>query len=264
MTSLVVLVAVLAASAVLVLPARGPEAGPGAGVVGPGPGAAGPGAAGPGAAGAGAGQGGERDRAGSAAPGPDPLGRLRARLAGRAAWQAEEIRLLDSLAAGLEAGLPTERALSVSLEGAGARRPRAWQELERAAAQGLALAPAWSRVARRSGSSSAAAVARAWSVAATTGAPLAAAVRSSAAAARERQRLRQAIRTATAGARATVLVLTLLPVAGVGMATLIGMGPTELYASPLSLGAGVVGLALLVVGHLVVRALVARVLRGLA
>lgn len=47
------------------------------------------------------------------------------------------------------------------------------------------------------------------------------------------------------------------------MAALIGIGPAELYASPISLTAAVLGLALLALGHLAVHRMVRRVLRGL-
>lgn len=204
----------------------------------------------------------ERHR-GAGTLGGVPWGRLRDRFGGKEEQVAEELALLDSLAAALEAGLPTRQALVVCLRSGGARRTTAWDELERAAAEGLSLAPAWARVGRRTRSSSLAAVARAWTVAATTGAPLATAVRSSTAAARERRRLRQAVRTATAGAQATVWVLTLLPFAGVGMAFAIGVGPAVLFGSAVSLVSAGLGLCLLAAGHLIVRRLTRRVTRGL-
>ncbi|HSP61220.1 MAG TPA: hypothetical protein VLO09_09175, partial [Ornithinimicrobium sp.] len=108
------------------------------------------------------------------------------------------------------------------------------------------------------------AVARAWAVAAATGAPLAAAVRASAEAARERRRLHRAVEVATAGARATGRVLALLPLAGLGLAALLGIGPRELYAHPLAAGAAGVGLLLLGLGRLLVGRLVHRVVRGVA
>lgn len=190
--------------------------------------------------------------------------RARARWFGAEARSREEVALLEGLAAALEAGLPTEHAVSVVLEVHDRGRGRAWEPLSLAASRGQALAPAWARVARWTASPTVASVARAWVVASATGAPLAEAVRSSASAARERHRLRQAVRTATAGARATVLVLSLLPLAGLGLAAAIGVGPVRLYADPVALAAALVGLTLLGLGHLVVQRMVGRVLKGLA
>lgn len=178
----------------------------------------------------------------------------------------EEVQLLDGLAAALEAGLPTGHALEVALDpvvGAGAGGG-AWSELARAAQEGQPLGPAWQRLARRTGSLTASSVGRAWTLAAVTGAPVAAAVRSSAHAARERRRLERAVEVATAGARATATVLGLLPVAGVGLAALLGIGPLTLYSHPLALASAALGAVLLVVGHLTVRRMVRGVLRGVS
>lgn len=179
---------------------------------------------------------------------------------------AEEVQLLDGLAAALEAGLPTDHAVRVALEPVLPAGPdgAAWSDLARAAQEGQPLGPAWQRLARRTGSRTAASVARAWTVAAVTGAPVAAAVRTSAHAARERRRLERAVETATAGARATATVLGLLPLAGVGLAGLLGVGPLSLYSHPLAMASAGLGVVLLVVGHLTVRRMVAGVLRGVS
>lgn len=179
-------------------------------------------------------------------------------------WAEEEVGLLDGLASALDAGLPADHALLVAVEARpGGQPPPGWGELEQAALAGQPLAPVWGRVARRTSSTTAASVSRAWAVATRTGAPMAAAVRSSAAAARERRRLLQAVRVGTAGARATVLVLTALPVLGIGLASVLGITPVQLYGDPFGATSALVGLTLLGVGHLVVARLVARVTRGL-
>lgn len=183
---------------------------------------------------------------------------------------SQEVQLLDGLAAALDAGLSTEHALHVTLEplartgadGVAAAGP--WSELARAAREGQPLAPSWSRLARRTGSRTAASVARAWAVAAATGAPLASAVRSSAHAARERHRLERAVEAATAGARATATVLAMLPVAGVGLAALLGVGPGTLYGDPVALASAGAGALLLAAGHLTVRRMVRSVLAGVS
>lgn len=194
------------------------------------------------------------------------LDRLRARRpVGRSG--VDEVQLLDGLAAALEAGLPTDQAVGMALETVtpdGAGGSAAWADLARAAGEGQLLAPAWARVARRTGSPTAATVSRAWTVAAATGAPVAAAVRTSAHAARERRRLVRVVEVATAGARATATVLGMLPVAGVGLAALLGVGPVTLYSHPLALASAGLGLVLLVVGHLLVRRMVGHVLAGVS
>lgn len=215
----------------------------------------------------------------SAATGGDGAGRrqlgggwstLRRRLGDRSRASgdradAEEVLVLDGLAAALEAGLPTEHALHLVL-GVDARPGRGgcWDELRRAAGDGQPLTPVWARVARRAGSPTLAAAARAWTVAGATGAPLASAVRTGSRAARERRRLHRAVEVATAGARATGRVLTLLPLAGVALAWLLGIGPVELYAHPLATGAAGAGVLLLGVGRLLVGRLVADVVRRVA
>lgn len=190
---------------------------------------------------------------------------VRRRIGGRRA-QAVELQVLDDVSAALDAGLPVGRSVLLALEHLpeeARRDDRAWAVLARAAQEGQALAPAWSRLARTTSSPTITVVARAWQVAALTGAPLAGALRMSAHAARERQRLERALESATAGARATATVLTLLPAAGVALAAVLGVPPTSLYGTPLawaSLGAGAL---LLLGGQVMVRRLVGRVLESL-
>lgn len=176
-----------------------------------------------------------------------------------------EVLLLDGLAAALEAGLPTGRALQLALEVSPGvdTEGRGWEDLRRAARHGHPLAPAWARLARQTGSPTIGSVARAWAVAARSGAPLASAVRTSAVAARERRRLERAVDVATAGARATAAVLGLLPLAGVGLAAVLGVAPSRLYGSPAALASASAGLVLLVLGQVVVRRMVAAVRDGI-
>lgn len=177
---------------------------------------------------------------------------------------AAQVQLLDSLAAALEAGLPVARAVAVATTraGAGLEHPAAWQAVHRAAQDGQRLAPAWRRLARVTGSPTVGSVARAWAVAESTGAPLATAVRSAAHAARERHRLERGVDVATAGARATATVLTALPVAGIGLAALLGIGPARLYGTVPALASLLCGLLLLLVGHASVTRMVGSVLRA--
>lgn len=195
--------------------------------------------------------------------------RRRMRLRGAQQDRAVELQVLDGLAAALEAGLPVPQAVTLALarvDGAGPTSPgptaAGWGELTRAAQEGQALAPVWHRLARRSGSPTLASVARAWQVAALTGAPIARAIRVSAHAARERRRLERAVDVATAGARATVTVLTLLPLAGVGLAAVLGVSPAALYSHPVALASALGGTVLVLLGQLWSRRMVARVLGG--
>lgn len=174
------------------------------------------------------------------------------------------LSVLDDLTAGVEAGLPVSRAVSLAL---GQHRSRglglhAWSVLAQTAADGQELAPAWARVARATRSPALSSVARAWRVASLTGAPLSDALRVSAETARERLRLERSVDAATAGARATATVLTLLPLAGLVLAAVLGVGPATLYGSPVAWASLGTGAVLLLVGQVLVRTLVERVLQG--
>ncbi|WP_157621770.1 type II secretion system F family protein [Serinicoccus hydrothermalis] len=207
-------------------------------------------------------------RTGSPGAGRSRVLRWRTR-AGRRAARAErsatlELAVVGTIAAALEAGLPVARAVALAVpERAGdadAAEGPDWQPLARAAGEGQQLAPVWGRLGHVTGSPTLAAVARSWAVATRSGAPIADALRVSAHVARERQRLERAVGAASAGARATATVLTWLPVAGVALSAVLGVGPVALYGTPpalLCLGAGAV---LLLVGQLLVRRLVAQVM----
>ena len=180
-----------------------------------------------------------------------------ARGGGSAQERSAELQLIDGLAAALEAGLPVPRAVGLAVsEGAAG-----WAGLLRAATEGQPLGPAWERLARHSRSPTLASVSRAWRVASLTGAPLASALRVSAHAGRERHRLARAVEVATAGPRATVAVLTLLPLAGAGLAAVLGVGPSSLYGHPIAQASAGTGALLILLGQVWVRRMVADVLR---
>lgn len=193
-------------------------------------------------------------------------GGIRGSAGARRRERATELQVLDGLAAALEAGLPVARGVRLAVadvwRGQRPSSTAAWDALGRAASEGQQLGPAWERLARHTRSPTLVAVARAWRVADLTGAPLAGALRVSAHAARERHRLGRAVEVAVAGPRATVAVLTLLPVAGVGLAAVLGVGPDQLYGDPVALAAVGSGAVLLLLGQVWVRRLVDRVLRG--
>ncbi|WP_134772332.1 type II secretion system F family protein [Ornithinimicrobium flavum] len=189
------------------------------------------------------------------------LARWRGAGADRRARMAE-LQVLDGLAAALEAGLPVSRAVQLAV--GGSDPGGAWEQLAGAAAEGRQLGAAWTRLARQTGSPTLASVSRAWRVAELTGAPLAAALRVSAHAGRERARLTRALQVAVAGPRATVAVLTALPLAGVGLAAVLGVGPAALYGHPVAHASVGTGAVLLLAGQVWVRRLVATVLGGSA
>ncbi|WP_109470937.1 type II secretion system F family protein [Ornithinimicrobium cavernae] len=201
-----------------------------------------------------------------------PLGRLRAvvdtvvRRAGGSIRRTGEdatrwLPLLDQLSAALRVGLPPAETLALTLRaGPSATREHLALVLE-AAREGRSCGPAWLRAARATSSVELELLARAWGISERLGAPLADAVDSAAHAMRAHRDLASRLETATAGARTTATILTLLPVAGIGMALMMGVGPTTLYGSPvalLSLGLGVVLIAL---GRVVVARMIARAVR---
>lgn len=175
--------------------------------------------------------------------------------------EAAALALLDATAPALAAGLSPGAA--VRLAGgshAGASIPelhRFVRELDAAATAGLPSSAAWAGLAERSGSRPIAFVASAWRLSERTGAPLAAAVERAADALREARTRRRRVAVAAAGPRATVLVLTLLPLAGPLFGLACGISPRELYlGSPISLGSVLSGAVLVLLGRLWCRRLV--------
>ncbi len=170
--------------------------------------------------------------------------------------------ILDALAPALRAGLAPVAALGC-LDLSVARSSSVSVLLTRlveAAEQGEPLAPVWVEQARDVGSSELALIARAWALSESLGAPLADCVGMAADLVRQRIARERRLEVALAGPRATTTVLTLLPLAGPGVAFLLGIGPGELYSSVPALTAVVLGLLLLAVG----RWWCARMVRGLA
>src|SRR5699024_7305722 len=161
--------------------------------------------------------------------------------------------------AALRVGLPPAEALALALRAAAVPVRDDLLGVLQAAREGRACGPAWLRVARSTSSTELALLARAWLVSARLGAPLADAVDNAAHAMRSHRELASALETATAGARTTALILTLLPVAGVGIALLMGVTPGELYASPAALVSLSLGVVLILIGRLVVARMIAAV-----
>lgn len=171
--------------------------------------------------------------------------------------------LLDGLAASLSAGLTPEEALRM------ASRSSPQEGLEgvltpvlAAAQEGAPLGGPWQRVARDHHHPDLAALARAWVISERLGCPLAEAVSSTASTSRARAMLEQRLDSATAGARATCMLLTVLPLGGVGIALMLGIDPMSLYGTPISAASALAGLGLLMAGRWIVNRMVAGVARA--
>lgn len=170
--------------------------------------------------------------------------------------------VLDALVPALRAGLAPASALGC-LDLWGARSARVsvlLNDLLDAAEQGEPLAPVWLRHARDVGSAEVALIGRAWALSESLGAPLADCVGMAADLVRQRMARERRLSVALAGPRATTTVLTLLPLAGPGVALLMGIGPGELYSGVPALASVALGLLFLGAG----RWWCARMVRGLA
>ncbi|HKJ12370.1 MAG TPA: type II secretion system F family protein [Ornithinimicrobium sp.] len=164
---------------------------------------------------------------------------------------------MDALHAALQAGLSTSQALrmvSSTTDAWGLLTP-----LVRAADEGRPMGHEWRRLARRMDHPDLSALARAWMISERAGSPVADAVATSANTARARTALSQRLQAATAGARATCTMLTLLPLGGLAVTSLLGLPPTQLYAHPAAAAAGLLGVALLLLGRWTVRRMISSV-----
>lgn len=193
------------------------------------------------------------------------LARLRRWVGGAARRHADDaahwLPVLDQLAAGLRVGLPPAEALTLALrDGPASARDRLRPVLI-SAAEGRACGPTWLRVARAANSSDLEVLARSWSISERLGAPLADAVDSAARAMRSARDLSNRLQTATVGARTTATILTCLPVAGIGIALLMGIGPVELYGTVPALASLVMGAVVIAVGRVIVTRMIDRVVR---
>lgn len=167
--------------------------------------------------------------------------------------------VLDNLAAALRVGLPPAEALQLATRGAPTHVRSTVEAVLVASRDGRQCGPAWARAAREADRRELHLLARSWAISEQLGAPLADAVDSAARSARSQRELSSRLATATAGARTTATILSLLPVVGVGVALLMGIGPADLYGSPAALMSLAAGLLLLGGGRVVVNGMVARV-----
>lgn len=178
---------------------------------------------------------------------------------GRDPESARWLPLLDQLSASLRVGLPPAEALALSLTGSDESVRERVAAVVQTAREGRACGPAWLRAARSARSPELELLARSWLISERLGAPLADAVDSAGRALRSGRDLASRLETATVGARTTATILSLLPVAGVGIALVMGIGPTDLYGTPVALASLVLGIAVIIVGRLIVARMIDRV-----
>lgn len=202
-------------------------------------------------------------------PTPDPRPSTRAEPPSRSRWtfrrrsarrQRDDdgtLAVLDRVAAGLRAGLPPGDALRAATTGG--TSDGGFGAALRATSEGRSPAAALARAARTDGDEHLHRAARAWALSERTGAGLAEAIDAAARTGRQDLDHRRRVRAATAGARASVTLLTLLPVGGLGLALLLGLTPAQVYGNALSLLGLALGVVLLVVGRVVVSSMVRRV-----
>lgn len=130
--------------------------------------------------------------------------------------------------------------------------------LARQAAAGAELAPLWARLHRRHGVPALGEVARAWEMSEQLGCAIGDALAAATSMMREQLDLDRRIAAATAGPRATMQLLTLLPVLGVGIAMVIGVPPWRLYAGPLGVSVLLLGGGFVVAGRWLTRRMIRR------
>lgn len=181
---------------------------------------------------------------------------------GRNSRDGQVLVLLDGLAAALRSGLPTAHALGVVAGDLDAEARHQWIDpVLQAARDGRETGPVWRRVSARTHSPDIAALARAWQLSEAHGVPLAEAVESAARTCRARLEHHRKVEAGTAGARATLMLLTLLPLASPLLGYVVGVPPAQLYGSWYAIASVVVGIILLVIGRVVVTRMIHRVER---
>lgn len=171
--------------------------------------------------------------------------------------------LVQGIAPAVEAGVPPPVAVATAASVAArtVESPAVAAELEDLSAvarTGAPLAATWAALASQHPEAGLEPVARAWSLSDRIGCGLSDALGTAVASMREQEDHRRRVAAATAGPRATMQLLTLLPVAGVGISAFIGVNPVRLYAGTPGLVALVLGLALLMAGRRMIRSMIAR------
>lgn len=194
-------------------------------------------------------------------------------LMGRALAAARELRerrdsddlgelaaVAESIAMAMRAGATPERAVAVARRQASGRWGVVLDELWRSLADGHDVSPVWSRVARER--PEAAFLSGAWSLSERLGSPLAPTMSTAAEVMRGRLAVQRRVDAASSGPRATMMMLTLLPVAGLCAGLAFGVPPWEVVShSRVTMASVAMGLVLTCVGWWLCRTVLARSLR---
>lgn len=171
--------------------------------------------------------------------------------------------LVEGIAPAIAAGVTPSTAVATSalLTSATVSDPDLRDDLRLLAGQsaaGAELAPLWARLQTRHGVAALGEVAKAWALSEQLGCAIGDALSAATAMMREQLDLQRRIAGATAGPRATMQLLTLLPVLGIGIAMVIGVPPWRLYAGRLGLTVLVLGGGFVAAGRLLTRRMIRR------
>lgn len=189
-----------------------------------------------------------------------PLQRVRSLLVRRRAADPSSeafVALLRGIAPAVHAGVPAPIAVAAAASVAARATDdlqlrRDMARLEEAARSGAPLGPCWTDLAIRYPHAGLGPVARAWSLSDRVGCGLSEAVAAAVRMIMEQTDHRRQLAAATAGPRATMQVLTLLPVLGVGISAVVGVNPVQLYSSGVGRIALGLGLLLLWLGRCII------------
>lgn len=183
---------------------------------------------------------------------------------GRSDPAGECLVVLDALVATLRSGSPagTAVALAVAPFARGTGFTAAgWHRLRDRAQRDDALAEVWRELGEAWNVTAFADVAAAWQMSERHGCPLADAMESAASGVRETRRHAGAVDAAVSGAHATMGVLALLPLLGIGLGYLLGVDMLSYYRGSTGLLTVWPGLGLMYLGLRWTRRMVTKALR---
>ncbi len=188
-------------------------------------------------------------------------GRLWRRRGTSARPSATVLAVLELVAPSLAAGVPPPRAVATSIDlVTGPMDPTPLRDdlcaVAAAARRGEVLGPHWSRLADHYDVTGLEVVGQAWELSESVGCGLRRSLDVAIGLMRAQAERERHLREVTAGPRATMHLLTLLPVAGVGLCALMGVDPLHMYSGRLLPLAVLPGCGLLVAGRLLVRRMI--------
>lgn len=171
--------------------------------------------------------------------------------------------MVEGIAPAIAAGVTPATAVATSalLTSATVSAPALRDDLQllaRQSAAGAELAPLWAGLQQRHDVAALGEVARAWALSEQLGCAIGDALAAATTMMREQLDLERRIAAATAGPRATMQLLTLLPILGIGIAMLIGVPPWRLYSGRLGLIVLLLGGSFVLAGRLLTRRMIRR------